>query len=253
MASRDFDSYHSQRDDTQTFFSYGLQRRFAEICSEFRNWLDRQQPPPHPVRVVDFGCGDAKMLNWLNREFPTVISRAIGLDSFSDSTPPVDDPAIISLASCDLRKTPYDFPDNSFDFAIVSAFLKHNPVPVPFLREVDRLLTDHGRVVLLDPTPTVVRIGAMLGYFDKRYTPFPWSPASLGRLLKRETINLRLLKSHRYWIAPNRRMYELGTEKLFPGFAQSDWPAPVCRAGQIQPVAFAAGRRCPCRLTRYAP
>ena len=216
---RRYKSYVSHRQDSNTFFAYGLKRRFAEICREFENLVEeRDDVETEPiVTVVDFGCADGAILLGLVERFPNVVQRAIGIDTFRRYDPPNSNPPTIEFWKRDVSKElPLPISERTADFLIASAFLKHQAHPEAFLHECARILTSDGRMVLLDPTPMVIRVGTRLKYFDRRYSPFIWSPKSLAGLMTANNIPLQIVEARRYWIAPNQWLYQSRMENLIP-------------------------------------
>jgi SAM-dependent methyltransferase len=215
-------SYTAQRTDPRTFFSYGLHRRFKEIRDEFRSWHSISDSSSVTATIADLGCADGAMLDALCDAFPNSIERAIGVDLFRGGFPNQVRSSNIEMVQHHLAKDfPYPFEAESVDFAIVSAYLKHHPSPASFLRELQRILKPNGRAVLLDPVPLVVRLGVLLRYFDPKYTMSPWSAQTLKGMFDREGLRLRIRSKRRYWIAPSRKMFEMGIENALPAFVRN--------------------------------
>lgn len=218
----DIVNYQAQRKDSSSFFSYGLKRRFNEIESEFLTWQRSVAATQQSeIKVVDFGCGDSSMLDALVESFPNAPISGTGIDSFRGSMPESKYHQQVKMLDCDLRQTPYAIQEQSIGFAIASAVLKHIPKYRPFLREVSRILMPGGRVVLLDPTPTVVRVGMLMQYFDRRYAPFIWSARRISSIVRQENLDLKIVKAKKYWLAPNQKMYDLGLENVVPSFLRN--------------------------------
>ena len=89
-----------------------------------------QAAVPTANTLVDFGCADASMLDALVGEFPNQIKRAYGFDQFKGEIPNTLHPNVVNLLPLNIfHDLPCGHPDESVNFVIVSAFLKHNPSP----------------------------------------------------------------------------------------------------------------------------
>lgn len=99
-------------------------------------------------RVLDLGSGTGWTSEWLHRLNLRVVSVDISADmlKLSRSRPGGSD---ASLVAADLEALPFD--RGSFDRAFCMNALHHVPDPGLALREVFRVLTDDGRLVLVEP------------------------------------------------------------------------------------------------------
>lgn len=210
----DYQHYHQLRSNQNTFFGYGLQRRYAKIAEVFENLLREYE---HSVEIADFGCAEGYMLQELLRTFEGRIKFAHGFDLFTQGVPNPSDR--IQFTPINLfYDYPYPLADDSIDVCYASAFFKHHPKPALFLAQLSRILKPGGKLLLSDPCSSTLRIGLSVGYFDRKWMPNRWNRRSLAQLLDSASapIGLKLVQHERYWLAPTKRIFDVGLERLLP-------------------------------------
>ncbi len=75
------------------------------------------------------------MLDALTEDFPTQIKKAYGFDQFKAEIPKTRFPDKVQLLPLNIfHELPCALPNESANFVIVSAFLKHHPKPMPSSR-----------------------------------------------------------------------------------------------------------------------
>jgi SAM-dependent methyltransferase len=207
--------YAELRNSRDSIFSYGLSRRLRMVSELFRTYCRETRN----LQVVDFGCADGAMLIHLLKTFDGQIEKALGIDVFDHGIPDSVDARLTYQTVHLFREFPYPIDNDSQHLMIGSAFFKHNPSPLPFLSECHRGLRPGGYLMLLDPRPLVIQFGILVGYFDRKYNPNPWNQGSLHGLLTKSGLSKAIKVVHygRYWLAPTRRLYELGFENWIPG------------------------------------
>ncbi len=92
-------------------------------------------------RILDLGCGEGELLAWL-REFKRVDARGVEIDGAKVRK------AIsrgVSVYQGDLESGLHDYPDNSFDFVVLSQTLQEMRRPIGVLQEMLRV----GRQVIV--------------------------------------------------------------------------------------------------------
>lgn len=206
--------YLEMRKERNTLLGYGLSRRLSMVISLF----ERLCAGTVKVRVVDFGCADGVMLTALLDRFESQIEIGLGLDRFSERMPETTDPRLQFRKVHLAWDMPYPVETASQHFLIGSALYKHLSRPLVFLQESHRILAPGSCLVLLDPCRWTVRLGKRLGHFEARYTPNPWDQRILRLQIDAAGLSglMEIVEYRRYWIAPTRRLFELGLEEYVP-------------------------------------
>lgn len=86
-------------------------------------------------RVLDLGCGEGELLAWL-REFKNVDARGVEIDGAKVRKAIAKG---VSVYQGDLETGLRDYPDESFDFVILSQTLQEMQRPIGVLREMMRV------------------------------------------------------------------------------------------------------------------
>jgi len=213
----DYSKYPDLRANNNTLVGYGLQRRLRQIEGLLRVILDLGKLKD--LRVLDFGCADDITLKYLLSKFGKIFEKGLGIDIFPFGVPNNMDSEGLRFFKLDLfNKFPYPFSDSSCNIVISSAFFKHHPNPKLFLNEIWRILEEEGYLLLLDPCPWVIKVGIWLKYFEKRYCPNIWDKNSIKLNVHEGNLNYRFKEIfyEKYWVAPNKFLFDLGVENLFP-------------------------------------
>lgn len=85
--------------------------------------------------VLDLGCGEGELLAWL-REFKNVDARGVEIDGAKVRKAIAKG---VSVYQGDLESGLHDYPDQSFDFVILSQTLQEMHMPIGVLREMLRV------------------------------------------------------------------------------------------------------------------
>ncbi len=104
--------------------------------------------------ILDVGCGDGGLVNFLARETKTTI---IGLDikssGFKKAFHKAKGSGALSLVKCvkgDAHHATKCFPDEKFDAVTVMYTLHHLKQPVGALKEIRNILQPHGQLLIVD-------------------------------------------------------------------------------------------------------
>jgi len=108
-------------------------------------------------RIIDIGCGNNQLINEYRKGEEFV--GAVGVDIYN-----IDNrKEIILVKNC--KKLP--FPDDFFDTACFVASLHHIPNDLEVLKEVKRVLTKNGRIVVTEPPYLVGLIRHKLAWWNR--------------------------------------------------------------------------------------
>lgn len=101
------------------------------------------------IKIVEFGCGNGILCDYLSRMYFEVT----GIDIVEEKI--MYDRSRYKFLEMDLRKTPYDFEDKQFDYAMSFDFLEHLPPDcvVPVLQEMCRVSSGVITKVACTPEP----------------------------------------------------------------------------------------------------
>lgn len=169
----DFTEEYSEKRAAESLETYGLRRR-TDVILEILQALEED------TVVLDLGTADGLMISMLRKKLNNM--TFIGLDL---------DLRLVKVA----RKCRLDvinaniyglcIRDSSIDVALLCSTFKHLSNPDGALSEFHRILKPDGLLIITDPRPMVVRVGSLMGYFDKRYSKNVWSVKSVTRQVER--------------------------------------------------------------------
>ena len=198
LSKAGFDRDASDYDQASKYAS--LRLSYGKIADEalrlqFDTWLD-------------IGCGTGALLHMIGRERENV--QRFGVD-LSDK--------MIAVARSKLGKTvdlrvsdseTLPFKNNQFDLVTCTFSFHHYPKPKEVFREIERVLSPNGRVIIADPSPffPIRQILNLLAPMSKDGTVRFYSKGDMQRLA--QSVNLVLskwskLNWHSYMMVPERR------------------------------------------------
>lgn len=152
-----------------------LQKRLKLMA----NWIR-----PEAGALLDCGCGAGEYVAAFIDDYGL---RAEGLEYLQDKVAQAkaSNPHADHVQQGDIEAI--QFPDQSFDYALVNEVLEHVPNESKALKEVNRILRNKGRLFLFSPNrwyPFETH-GVFLKRSNRKlppYTPFiPWLPVRLGK------------------------------------------------------------------------
>ena len=184
------DSFGQQTDNAAKYTQRsGVERR---LLSRFRARMLAELQPLRPATILDAGCGEGYVTEWLARaldtkEITAVDGRAEALRTLGERNPK------IRVLEGDLRVLP--FADDSFELVVCTEVLEHVPEPLPVLRELSRVSAAHLFVTV--PHEPFFRLGNLAaGRYVSRLGSTPghawtWSARGFRRLIAAEAEPVR--------------------------------------------------------------
>lgn len=214
-----FNQYNELRSVDEGIIGYGLSRRTSQLLKLVDRFVAEDNV--EALKVIDFGCYDGAMMLKLANRHESIFTKAVGLDLFPHGVPEDNLHGAIRFIKRDLwKEIPYPLEAGEYNLLVASAFFKHHRSPEPFLKECYRLLQKNGILIMLDPCPWVVQIGMIFEYFVKEDNPNLWSKHRVAKMIENAGLKDRFVICgyERYWLAPNKKLFDLGLESWTPNF-----------------------------------
>ncbi len=180
-----------QRTDNAAKYTHrsGLERR---LLSRFRARMLAELQPLHPASILDAGCGEGYVTEWLagrlgSSEITAVDGRGEALLALRQRNP------AIGVLQSDLHALP--FADDSFELVVCTEVLEHVPDPTAVLRELCRVSAAH--LFITVPHEPFFRIGNLAaGRYVSRLGSTPghlwtWSAHGFRALVAAEAAPVR--------------------------------------------------------------
>ena len=150
---------------------------------------------PMNSKILDVGCGDAKMLEHI--QMVKTLTYAVGID-FREGLINHD---AINILRGDAENLP--FKDQSFDCMTTTAVIEHLPDPVNALTEFKRVLRREGILILTTPNPLYSKAADIGSYLKLKYKEGLETPISLPWLEKTlSNMNFDIVFSRGFLISP---------------------------------------------------
>ncbi len=167
----DFTAEYSRRRSIESTETYGLRCRTEEIVRILQRLSGG-------IMILDLGTADGRMISALREKLEKRIFLGLDVDLrllkiARNNGQDVVNANIYSLC----------IKDEAIDIALLCATFKHLAEPERALTEFRRTLKPGGYLVMTDPRPGIVKIGAVLGYFERKYAQNIWSFRSIGPLI----------------------------------------------------------------------
>jgi len=129
---------------------------------------------PVNSKILDVGCGDAEMLEHIQRV--KTPAYAVGID-FREGLIKHD---TINILRGDAENLP--FKDQSFDCVTATAVIEHLPDPINALTEFKRILRRKGILIITAPNPLYSKAADIASYLKLKYKEGLETPISLSWL-----------------------------------------------------------------------
>ena len=201
------DINYARERDLKRSTKYRLWRRTIEIISVLEEFA------PKPIKnIIDLGTADGRMLYTIKKKFPG--SRCIGVEfnqelvNFGKLHFPE-----IEIVQGDIHAL--DFPDKSFDVALLAAVIEHVPVPEKAVSEANRILKQGGILVLTSPDPFWEHLATMVGHLKDGQHNKVMTISQLSNLIKQNRFTV--LKTKKFMLSPVGMPLEYTIESIVRG------------------------------------
>lgn len=197
------DINYARERDSKRSTKYRLWRRTIEIISALEEFALK------PVKdIIDLGTADGRMLYSIKKTFPE--SRCIGVElnqelvNFGKLHFPE-----IEIVQGDIHVI--DFPDKSFDVALLTAVIEHVTAPEKALSEANRILKHGGLLVLTSPDPFWEYLATIVGHLKDGQHNKVMTISQLSNLIKQN--GFTVLKTKKFMLSPVGMPFEFLVEK----------------------------------------
>jgi len=104
-----------------------------------------------------------------------------------------------------------DFPDKSFDVALLTAVIEHVPAPEKAVSEAGRILKQGGILVLTSPDPFWEHLATVVGHLKDGQHHKVMTISQLSNLIKQN--GFEVLKTKKFMLSPVGMPFEFLVEK----------------------------------------
>jgi ubiquinone/menaquinone biosynthesis C-methylase UbiE len=123
-----------------------------------------------PKAILEIGAADCRLAKYVAGKYPHIAVTAVDhSEKLLNSLPPGRESRVVGSAD----KLPFE--DSQFDFIYMVSTIKHVYRVGDALAEIKRVLVPDGILLIIEPTPLVIKTGAKLGKFDLANMPNLWS------------------------------------------------------------------------------
>ena len=171
-------AYHLVRDvdDAPARFSPGglgelikakrYQRRFKEL-------LERAGPVGGPIRVLDVGCADGRLLSWYRDALPDRRIETYGIDISEAAVEQARRNGHTAVAGRFEADT--ELPEGSFDLIVASHVIEHVADPIAFARRAAELLKPGGLFMFATPNVDSADVRGFGRFWGGWHFPRHWT------------------------------------------------------------------------------
>lgn len=150
----------------ETIKAKRYQRRFKVL-------LERAAPGSGPIRVLDVGCADGRLLTWYREAIPDRTVETYGIDISEAAIEQARRNGHTAVAGRFEADT--ELPEGSFDLIVASHVIEHVADPIAFARRAAQLLKPGGLFMFATPnvdSADVRRFGRFWGgwHFPRHWT-----------------------------------------------------------------------------------
>lgn len=152
--------------------------RFENVTRAMREKMVlRQLELIRPRNVLEIGSADCRLATLIEKVFPdiniTATDRSYELLSYNPAGPNKEFDNVRNRVVADARALP--FKNDSHDMIITVSCFKHIFLIEKAIEEWKRVLKDGGHLLIIEPSLTMIKIGAKFNKFDMNGIANPWS------------------------------------------------------------------------------
>jgi ubiquinone/menaquinone biosynthesis C-methylase UbiE len=152
--------------------------RFENVTRAMREKMVlRQLELIKPRNVLEIGSADCRLAHLIEREFPdiqiTASDRSYELLSYSPAGVDNGFDSVKHRVVADARSLP--FKNDSYDMIVTMSCFKHIFSIEKAIEEWKRVLKNGGHLLIIEPSLTMIKVGAKFNKFDLNGIANPWS------------------------------------------------------------------------------
>ena len=141
----------------------------------FKSLIERAAPGDGPVRVLDVGCADGRLLTWYREAVPGRTIETYGIDIGEAAVERAKQAGHIAVAG--RFEVDTELPDGTFDLIVASHVIEHVADPIGFAQRAAVLLKPGGLFMFATPnvdSADVRRFGRFWGgwHFPRHWTMY---------------------------------------------------------------------------------
>lgn len=197
------DIEYAKKREIKKSLKYRLWRRTYEVLTAIKNFTSKP-----PRTIIDLGAADGRMLDLIHRQHPEAHCVGVeynqGLVNFGRTKFPD-----LKLIQGDIQSL--DFPEGSFDVAILTAVIEHVFDPAKVMREARRVLKSGGIIVLTAPDPFWEHLAVLVGHLKDDQHNKVMNLVQLSDLARKS--GFTVLKTQKFMVSPIGIPFEFFIEK----------------------------------------
>ncbi len=171
-------AYHLVHDDGSTprRFSpggFGETIKARRYQKRFKALIERAAPGSAPVRVLDVGCADGRLLTWYREAVPGRTIETYGIDIGEEAVERAKKAGHIAVAG--RFEVDTELPDGTFDLIVASHVIEHVADPIQFATRAATLLKPGGLFMFATPNVDSVDVRRFGRFWGGWHFPRHWT------------------------------------------------------------------------------
>jgi 2-polyprenyl-3-methyl-5-hydroxy-6-metoxy-1,4-benzoquinol methylase len=166
---------HEGADQPSKFSPGGLGEtiKAARYQKRFKVLLERAAPGTGPIRVLDVGCADGRLLTWYRQAIPSRTIETYGIDISEAAVEQARRNGHTAVAG--RFETDTELPDGTFDLIVASHVIEHVADPIAFARRAADLLKPGGLFMFATPNVDSVDVRRFGRFWGGWHFPRHWT------------------------------------------------------------------------------